>query len=156
MAEPTSAEITHHATEPQGEKKEGPFYKRLRFPDYFSREDQFEGLIKKLKELGAYKEGFLYRGFDGNRIKYVRKFGTDTPKSPTIFAYTEKETRLLLKYPTSEVGDPLSYAHDHDKPAISIYKPEYFSYQNVEEEFMFKKDLPRLEGLVGVFLLEVK
>jgi hypothetical protein len=75
-------------------------------------------IIKALKNAGKYRKGLYYRGFDGNYINIVQKYGTDMPESKSTYVAPES----VMEGKTVAIGgDPIVFALNKKIPAMVVY-----------------------------------
>jgi len=79
----------------------------------------FDLFVEKLKALGMYRPNLLYRGFNGERVKIIKKHGTDNPDSNTTWCSTASELSF-----DDDSGNALRYALLTEKSGLAIYDGE--------------------------------
>lgn len=106
-------------------------------------------VIEKLKQDKCYKQGLVYRGFDGRKLETMLKHGTDYPKFDTIFYCTEEDLRNCGIESTENA---LIYASEKAIPALAVYDGTKFIEDN-SNRLRFIDTKNKKAALVAVYLL---
>ena len=105
-------------------------------------------VVRRLKSDGLYKPNLMYRGFNGEDLSIMLKYGTDIPDSDMIYCGDENELRE---------GDDMSalkYAYYHSNPALAVYDGSKLT--DSEESYEKKRFIDsqqKLDALIAVYLL---
>ena len=139
----------HRENPPQRE----PIVATVDLSEGWDRESIRDILIERLKELAIYQPNLLFRGFDGNKIEVVKKYGTDNPNSLTIFCSKERE--LADEYAAEESA--LDFALDQKKAGLAVYEGDkLWQKTNVDPTYRYraKEGTNLKEALLAVLILE--
>lgn len=78
-----------------------------------------DAMLDRLKELGIYREGLLYMGFDASRgIEDILSEGTFKPGDPIVQCSTENE---LAPDDRSDLPSAVDYATHFEHPGMAVY-----------------------------------
>ncbi|MBN1793294.1 hypothetical protein JW826_06440 [Candidatus Woesearchaeota archaeon] len=116
-------------------------------------------VLRRLERDDLLGSGFLYRGFDGEKLVFMKSFGTDrvemTPNGKLKVSEDITCARdSALQNPDVHAWDnPLRYALGNERKALVVYNAYHLDMLD-EVNYKFKDPKKKLEAMLAVYLLE--
>lgn len=135
---------------PDNRETKGPLVETIDLTAADTTPEQIQLVIDRLKELGLYRPGLLYRGFDGSDSEAVLGLHRDE----------ETGERLLHAYTEDELFDPeeresvIDYAFDFEDPAVAIIDPSMYETTFIPTQYAAKPEADSSAGVIAIFHLE--